>query len=61
MRHKESRMRNEFIDDRNRRSQLRLNSVPMAGVTAAPRAYCLRLGGLKPSPSGDGFQRVRAG
>ena len=23
--------------------------------------YCLSLGGLKPSPSGDGFQRVRAG
>jgi hypothetical protein len=22
--------------------------------------YCLRLGGLKPSPLGDGFQRVRA-
>ena len=23
--------------------------------------YCPSLGGLKPSPSGDGFQRVRAG
>jgi hypothetical protein len=26
-----------------------------------PFFYCLRLGGLKPSPLGDGFQRVRAG
>jgi transposase len=25
------------------------------------QAYCPRLGGSKPSPSGDGFQRVRAG
>jgi hypothetical protein len=25
------------------------------------RFYCLRLGGLKPSPLGEGFQRVRAG
>jgi hypothetical protein len=32
-------MQKEFIDDRNRKSQLRLNSVSMAGVTAAHRAY----------------------
>jgi competence protein ComEC len=31
------------------------------GLALPMIVYCLRLGGLKPSPLGDGFQRVRAG
>jgi hypothetical protein len=36
------------------------NAAPIFGADSAGN-YCLSLGGLKPSPSGDGFQQVRAG
>jgi hypothetical protein len=38
-----------------------LRPIPFRENRQTLVAYCPRLGGLKPSPSGDGFQRVRAG